>query len=333
MRSAAVATLLVATCVVIATAAPTDADGASIFKGPIGPNPALGPLLTTTGPNKGHPCVDCILVGVTTCCKTWERTEKLLRQMLATNDNLHIAVFDDMSEDDTRARAEAMGLPVIQPPRLENVGLTKMMNLMWRYFYARPELVSMFVVNNDLEISPYRTFEKLNKCLLSFEGPGVVSAMTNAEGLGTGTHMSAYMSWQNAEHSRHNPNYGGLAIPKPLRDGLPGTIVEYNKWLEQALEYKSGETAYQCMTLMGFLMGFKRNHPLYEPAANRFIHAGRNAHQEYNMFQLRQIPAYVCQDTFVFHNKSATASAHIREAMLKNKLQVNKKGQLPGQQS
>ncbi len=51
------------------------------------------------------------------------------------------------------------------------------------------------------------------------------------------------------------------------------------------------------------------------------------------VFQLRQIPAYVCQDTFVFHNKSATASAHIREAMLKNKLQVNKKGQLPGQQS
>lgn len=27
--------------------------------------------------------------------------------------------------------------------------------------------------------------------------------MTNADGLGTGTHMSAYLSWQNAEHSRH----------------------------------------------------------------------------------------------------------------------------------
>ena len=36
-----------------------------------------------------------------------------------------------------------------------------------RYFYSRPELASMFVVNNDLEISPDRTFEKLNKCLLS----------------------------------------------------------------------------------------------------------------------------------------------------------------------
>jgi hypothetical protein len=146
MRSAAVATLLVATCVVIATAAPTDADGVSIFKGPIGPNPALGPLLTTTGPNKGRPCVDCILVGVTTCCKTWERTEKLLRQMLATNDNLHIAVFDDMSEDDTRARAEAMGLPVIQPPRLENVGLTKMMNLMWRYAVPLPPSPHSFIM-------------------------------------------------------------------------------------------------------------------------------------------------------------------------------------------
>jgi hypothetical protein len=38
--------------------------------------------------------------------------------------------------------------------------------------------------------------------------------MTNAEGLGTGTHMSAYMSWQNAEHSRHRPNYQHQAIPE-----------------------------------------------------------------------------------------------------------------------
>ncbi len=51
--------------------------------------------------------------------------------------------------------------------------------------------------------------------------------MTNAAGLGTGTHMSAYLSWQNAEHSRHRPNYGGQSIPKELREGLPGTIVQY----------------------------------------------------------------------------------------------------------
>jgi hypothetical protein len=106
---------------------------APVFKGPIGPDPALGPVMTTTGPNKGHPCQDCIFVGVTTCCKTWERTEKLLRQLLATEDNLHIVVFDDMSEDDTKVRAEAMGLTVMLPPKLQNVGLTKQMNLMWRY--------------------------------------------------------------------------------------------------------------------------------------------------------------------------------------------------------
>ncbi len=33
---------------------------------------------------------------------------------------------------------------------------------------------------------------------------------------------------------------------------------------------------------------------------------------------------YVCQDTFVYHDKSATASPEIRAAMEKNKLQVNK---------
>ena len=157
--------------------------------------------------------------------------------------------------------------------------------------------------------------------------------MTNAEGLGTGTHLSAYMSWQNAEHSRHHKKYGGMAIPAELRDGLPGTLVEYNKWLENALSYLEGDVGAQCMTFMGFIMGFRRDHPLHNPTTNLFIAAGRNAHQEYNMFQLRKIPAYVCQDTFVFHNKSATASPVTRAAMERNRLQVNKKGQEPGHQS
>jgi hypothetical protein len=42
---------------------------------------------------------------------------------------------------------------------------------------------------------------------------------------------------------------------------------------------------------------------------------------------------YVCQDTFVYHDKSATASPQIWAAMQKNKLQVNKKGEEPGHQS
>jgi hypothetical protein len=94
----------------------------------------------------------------------------------------------------------------------------------------------------------------------------------------------------------------------------------YNHWLEDALAYKAGAVTEQVLTLMGFLMvsavgvtgrvytcihvctlptpcrvsqGFKKDHPLHEPGANRFIHAGRNAHQEYNMFQYRSIPAYV----------------------------------------
>ena len=150
------------------TSTPT-AHVASKFLGPVGPDPALGAVLTTTGPRKGLPCVDCIFVGVTICCKTWNRTEKLLTQLLASDDNMHIVVFDDMSEDDSKGRAEALSLAVMQPPKLKNIGLTQMMNLMWRYYYARPELQSMFVVNNDLEISPFRTFEKLNNCLQSIQ--------------------------------------------------------------------------------------------------------------------------------------------------------------------
>jgi hypothetical protein len=139
------------------------------FRGPIGPDPALGAVVATTGSGKGKPCVDCILVALTTCCVSWERTEIILRQLLQSTDNVHLVVFDDMSTDDTVARVKAMGLPVVQPPKLANVGLTEMMNLVWRYFYARPELQSMFVVNNDVQISPKRTFEKMNKCLQSVE--------------------------------------------------------------------------------------------------------------------------------------------------------------------
>ena len=95
------------------------------------------------------------------------------------------------------------------------------------------------------------------------QGPGVVSAMTNALGLGTGTHMSAYLSWQNAEHSRHVPNYRGEDIPEALRyDHLPASLVEYNHWLEAALAYKHGDVASRVLTFMGFVMGFRHDHPV-----------------------------------------------------------------------
>jgi hypothetical protein len=46
-------------------------------------------------------------------------------------------------------------------------------------------------------------------------------------------------------------------VVQDLRMGLPGTLVEYNQWLEQALAYKEAEGkghAVHVMTLMGFLM-------------------------------------------------------------------------------
>jgi hypothetical protein len=121
--------------------------------------------------------------------------------------------------------------------------------------------------------------------------------MTDADGLGTGTHMSAYLSWQNAEHSRHFETYGGQKIPRALRMGIPDTIVEYNEWLESVFVAKPDAVTVRVKTLMGFIMGFKRDHPLHDPKTNRFIAAGRNAHQEYNMFQVggsRSCAALVC---------------------------------------
>ena len=158
--------------------------------------------------------------------------------------------------------------------------------------------------------------------------------MTNALGLGTGTHLSAYMSWQNAEHSRHRSGaYGGARVPRGLREGLPGSLPAYNKWLEAALAHRAGNATARVKTLMGFVLGFRHDHPVWDPATNRLVSAGRNDHQEYNMFQYKAIPAYVCQDTFVHHNKSATASPGTKAAMEVNSRLVNNKGARPGRQS
>ena len=63
------------------------------------------------------------------------------------------------------------------------------------------------------------------------------------------------------------------------------------------------------------------------------VKAGRNDHQEYGMFQMQKIPAYVCQDTFVYHDKTGSGSALIKAAMEKNMKLVNKKGGNPAEQS
>ena len=43
------------------------------------------------------------------------------------------------------------------------------MNLMWAYFHLRPELISMFVMNNDLQVSPFDTFTRFNRCIQSIQ--------------------------------------------------------------------------------------------------------------------------------------------------------------------
>lgn len=68
--------------------------------------------------------IACVCEQVLTCFKTWDRTQVLLRQLLVSTDNLHVVVFDDMSDDDTKERAEAMGIAVLQPHTQRNVGMT-----------------------------------------------------------------------------------------------------------------------------------------------------------------------------------------------------------------
>ena len=136
------------------------------FMGPIGPP---GTVLATAGPNKGKPCVDCVFVAVTMCCKSWNVTQILIHQLLQSEDNIHVVVFDDRSKDDGPQQASALGLHVVQPTNPNGIGLTAMMNVAWRYFYHRPELDTMHLLNNDLQIATKNTFAKLNRCMHNIE--------------------------------------------------------------------------------------------------------------------------------------------------------------------
>lgn len=131
--------------------------------GPVGPDPALGPVTISAGPHKGQPCVNCPVLAITTCCTSWGFTEIFLSQLLTVDDDIHIVIFDDISKDGGAENALAMGFTVIQPK--ENAGLTALMNMAWRYFYARPELSLLMLMNNDLEISRFGTIAKLARCM------------------------------------------------------------------------------------------------------------------------------------------------------------------------
>ena len=143
--------------------APAAAD--PVFQGVLGPAIEDGPVVATTGPMKGQMCIDCIFIAVTACCDSWHLTGTLLEQLLASDDNLHVVVFDDMSFDGGDKKAAELGITVVQPANGKSGGLTNLMNMAWRYFYARPELKSLWLLNNDVQVSPYGTFSKLDRCL------------------------------------------------------------------------------------------------------------------------------------------------------------------------
>lgn len=149
------------------------------------------------------------------------------------------------------------------------------MNLMWAYFHLRPELISMFVMNNDLQVSPFGTFTRFNRCIqsipvsvfpsmcpphvpraahgslgdgarvrilspyprLHLQGPAVVSAMSDSLGTGGG------LAIQDAESPRHVKTYG-RQVPEDLRGpNLPGTLEAYSDWLADALAPLNGNTS------------------------------------------------------------------------------------------
>jgi hypothetical protein len=61
---------------------------------------------------------------------------------------------------------------------------------------------------------------------------------------------------------------------------LTGTLIAYNTWLEENSERTaSSGHAYPAPIFVGFLMGFRKDHPVYDAHKNLLMVAGVNLHQ------------------------------------------------------
>jgi GT2 family glycosyltransferase len=104
-----------------------------------------------------------IMVAVTTCCNSWNMTSDLLASLAATDDPIHVVVFDDNSKDGTAEKAAALGFPMFTTARM--TGNTMNMNRAWKYFTSYEGLQSLFIMNNDISVAA-GTFVKLHRCQL-----------------------------------------------------------------------------------------------------------------------------------------------------------------------
>lgn len=245
-----------------------------------------------------------IMVAVLSCCDSWPITKALLESITAMSDPVHLVVIDDASEDGAPEKAAAMGYPVLGLQK--NGGATQGMNRAWQYFTAHPELQSLWVLNNDILVSE-GAFTNLHRCAMTMPTPGIVGPMSNSDGLGEG------LSAQNSEHRSNRHFYGGEKVPPEIRTGLPGTLGQYNAWMNEKL----GETLpadaphyNKVHDILGFFMGFRKDMPIADFTDNIMLRGGRNLHQEYWLFFTWRLDAYVCLDVFAYHLKAATLVVH-----------------------
>ena len=127
------------------------------------PGPPLS-VLYPPDPKKAKQNTGYVMVAVTSCCNGWERTEKLLQTLLAMDDPIHVVLVDDNSQDGAQEKAAAMGIPVIGTTCM--TGNTANMVRAWKYFLSYPQLQTLFILNNDIDVVG-GTFTKLNRCLRS----------------------------------------------------------------------------------------------------------------------------------------------------------------------
>lgn len=118
-------------------------------------------ILYSPDPVKGLDNTGYILVVVTSCCNSWNITLPLLASLVSLRDPIHVVLIDDYSQDGSPELAAAMGIPVLTTGRM--TGLTASMNRAWQYFTSYPQLQSMFILNNDVQVAN-DTFNRLHRC-------------------------------------------------------------------------------------------------------------------------------------------------------------------------
>lgn len=249
-----------------------------------------------------------ILVVITHCCGNQGLTRRLLSTLEGLKEEFDVVVLNDAASDDSAEHLRAQGIMVIDSNNADPkqpLGLSKTWNVAWRFFLQHLRYKTLFLCNNDILVSA-GTFARLHTALHAWNDstrPIVMGPSTTMAGLGAAS--GAFLAAQNVEKREYSQQPAFIQ----LLQGLPSTLTEANRFLRR--QYNSSDSAPPMLSrtasLLGFLVGIKRDHRLEAEPGCIVLPGLWNTGQEEDLF--RRAQAVVAQDVLVYHDKAATFSS------------------------